>query len=118
MKTFHTKYQNQWKNIINANRVSIYQNRYGIACYVFVVSYLKHKKGNITFYDILAHVDEMNVTHMHMSRNQLRNTSNKEWKLYNVSIKDIKEVKLANFQYEINKKNSDKLVFIQIMEDK
>ena len=34
--------------------------------------------------------------------NQLGNIKNNEWKLYNSSIKDIKEVKLADFQYKIN----------------
>ena len=62
----------------------------------------KDKKGSRRFYDILAHVDEMNVTHMW--GNQFGNTSDKEWKLYNYSIKDIKEVKLADFQYKINNK--------------
>ena len=36
--------------------------------------------------------------------NQFGNISDKAWKLYNYSIKDIKEVKLADFQYKINNK--------------
>ena len=36
--------------------------------------------------------------------NQFGNINDKEWKLYNPSIKDIKEVKLADFQYKINNK--------------
>ena len=76
----------------NGNRVFIYQNRYNITCNVFVASR--------RFYDILAHVDEMNVTHRW--GNQFGNISDKEWKLFNYSIKDIKEVKLADFQYKIN----------------
>ena len=47
------------------------------------------------------------------------NLSDKEWKSNNSSIEDIKNVKLADFQYKINYKNfSDKLVFIQNQEDK
>ena len=54
---------------------------------------IKRQKGSRTFYDILAHVDEI-----------FGNISDKEWKLYNTSIKDTKEVKLADFQYKINNK--------------
>ena len=36
--------------------------------------------------------------------NQFGNIKDEEWKLYNSSIKDIKEVKLADFQYKINNK--------------
>ena len=36
--------------------------------------------------------------------NQFGNINDKEWKLYNSSIKDVKEVKLAYFQYKINNK--------------
>ena len=36
--------------------------------------------------------------------NQFGNISDKEWKLYNYSIKDIKEVKLADFQYKNDNK--------------
>ena len=57
------KIPNQWKNIINENRVFIYQNRYNITCNVFVAYLSKDKKGSRRFYDILAHVDDMNVTH-------------------------------------------------------
>ena len=63
---------------------------------------LKDKKGSRRFYGILTYVDEMNVTHRW--GNQFGNISDKEWKLYNYSIKDIKEVKLADFQYKINNK--------------
>ena len=35
---------NEWKNIINANRVFIYQNQYNITCNVFVAHLLKDKK--------------------------------------------------------------------------
>ena len=38
------KIPNQWKNIINANKVFIYQNRYNITCNVFVAHLLKDKK--------------------------------------------------------------------------
>ena len=96
------KIPNQWKNLINENRVFIYQNRYNITCNVFVAYLLKDEKGSRRFYDILAHVDEMNVTHRW--GNQFGIISDKEWKLYNYSIKDIKEVKLADFQYKINNK--------------
>ena len=56
------KIPNQWKNIINVNRVLIYQNRYNITCNVFVAYLLKDKKGSRRFYDFLAHVGEMEVT--------------------------------------------------------
>ena len=36
--------------------------------------------------------------------NQFGNINDKEWKLYNSSIKDIKEVKLSDFQYKIKNK--------------
>ena len=39
------KIPNQWKNIINENRVFIYQNRYNITCNVFVAYLLKDKKA-------------------------------------------------------------------------
>ena len=39
------KIPNKWKNIINANRVFIYQNRYNITCNVFVAYLLKYKKA-------------------------------------------------------------------------
>ena len=84
------------ENIINTNRVLIYQNRYYITCNVFVAYLLKDNKESRRFYDILAHVDNMDVTNRW--RNQFGNISDKEWK----SIKDIKEVKLADFQYKIN----------------
>ena len=96
------KILNQWKNIINENRVFIYQNRYNITCNVFVAYLLKDKKGSRRFYDILAHVGEMGVTNRW--GNQFGNINDKEWKLYNSSVKDIKEVKLADFQYKINNK--------------
>ena len=96
------KIPNQWKNIINENRVFIYQNRYNTTCNVFVAYLLKDKKGSRRFYDILAHVCEMGVTKRW--ENQFGNINDKEWKLYNSSIKDIKEVKLADFQYKINNK--------------
>ena len=35
---------------------------------------------------------------------QLGNINDKEWKLHNSAIQDIKEVKLADFQYKINNK--------------
>ena len=96
------KIPNQWKNIIIANIVFIYQNRYNITCNVFVAHLLKDKKGSRRFYDILAHVGETGVTNRW--GNQFGNINDKEWKLYNSSIKDIKEVKLADFQYKINNK--------------
>ena len=80
--------------MIIANRVFIYQNRYNITCNVFVAHLLKDKKGSRRFYDILAHVGEMGVANRW--GNQFGNINDKEWKLYNSSIKDIKEVKLAD----------------------
>ena len=63
------------ENILNDNRVFIYQNRYNITCNVFVTYLLKDKIGSRRFYDILAHVDEMNVTNRW--RNQFENISDK-----------------------------------------
>ena len=40
---------------------------------------IKGVKSSRTFYDILAHVDEIGVTNR--SRNQFGNISNKKWKL-------------------------------------
>ena len=60
---------------------------------------LKDKKGSRIFYGILTYVDEMNVTHRW--GNQFGNISDKEWKLHNYSIKDIKEVKLADFNIKL-----------------
>ena len=93
------KIPNEWKNIINANRVFIYQNQYNITCNVFVAHLLKDKKGSRRFYDILAHVSEINITNRWID--QLGNINDKEWKLYNSSIHDIKEVKLADFQFKV-----------------
>ena len=64
---------------------------------------IKIQKGSRRFYDILAHVGEMGVTNRW--GNQFGNINDKEWKLYNSSIKDIKEVKLADFQYKIYNKS-------------
>ena len=69
-------------------------------CNVVVAYLLKDKKGSRTFYDILAHVDEICVKNRR--GNQFGNISDKEWKVYNTSIKDTKEVKLADLQYKIN----------------
>ena len=55
----------------------------------------KDKKGSRRCFDILAHVGEMGVTNRWGK--QFGNINDK-WKLYNSSIKDIKEVKLADFQ--------------------
>ena len=63
---------------------------------------LKDKKGSRRLYYILAYVDEIDVKNWW--RNQFGNISDKERKLYNYSIKDRKEVKLANFQYKNNNK--------------
>ena len=50
---------------------------------------------------------------------QFGNISDQEWKLYSYSIKDIKEVKLADFQYKINNKILvTNFFFIQNQEDK
>ena len=46
----------------------------------------------------------MDVTNRQKWGNQFGNISNKEWKLYHASIKDIKEVKLADFQHKIKNK--------------
>ena len=54
----------------------------------------KRQKGSRRFYDILAHVGEMGVTNRW--GNQFGNINDKEWKLYNSSIKDIEKVKLIN----------------------
>ena len=59
---------------------------------------IKRQKGSRTFYDIIAHI----VTNRW--GDQFGNISEKEWKLYNTSIKATKEVKLADFQYKINNK--------------
>ena len=64
---------------------------------------LKDKKCSRTFYDILSHVDEIGVTNIW--GNQFGYISDKEWKLYNTSSNDIKEVKLADFQYKIDNKS-------------
>ena len=90
------------ENIINANRVFIYHTRYEITCNVCVAYLLKDKKGSRSVYDMLAHVGELGVTNRW--GNQFRNKNDKEWKLYNSSIKDIKGAKLADFQYKINNK--------------
>ena len=63
---------------------------------------LKDKKGSRRFYYIFANVDETDVKNWW--RNQFGNISDKERKLYNYSVKDRKEVKLANFQYTNNNK--------------
>ena len=63
---------------------------------------LKDKKGSRRLYYILAYVDEIDVKNWW--RNQFGNISDKERKLYNYSILDRKEVKLANFQYKNNNK--------------
>ena len=57
---------------------------------------INRQKGGRTFYDILANVDEIAVTKK--GGGQFGNISEKEWKLYNNSIIDTKEVKLADFQ--------------------
>ena len=57
---------------------------------------LKNQNGSRRFFNILAHVDEMDVTNMW--RNQFGNISDKELKMYNYSIKDINEVKLADIE--------------------
>ena len=62
------------------------------------------KTGSRTFYDILAHVDEIGVTNRW--KKQFGNISDKEGEFYNISIKEINEVKLADFQYKNNNKNS------------
>ena len=91
---------NQWKNALNENRVFIYQKRYNITCNVFVAYLLKSKKGSRNCYDILTHVCEMGVTNRW--GNLFGNINDKKWKLHNSSIRDIKEVILADFQYKIN----------------
>ena len=63
---------------------------------------LTDKKGSRRFYDILAHVSEINITNRWID--QLGNINDKEWKLYNSSIHGINEVKLADFQFKINNK--------------
>ena len=63
---------------------------------------LKDKKGSRRFYDILAHVSGINITNRWID--QLGNINDKEWKLYNSSIHDINEVKLADFQFKSNNK--------------
>ena len=86
----------------NKRRVFINLNRYNTTCNVFVVYLLKDKKVRRRFYDTLALVDEMDVTNRWGK--QFGNVSDKDWNLYNYSIKDIKQVKLADFQYKINNK--------------
>ena len=48
---------------------------------------VKGQKGSRRFYDILAHVSEINITNRWID--QLGNIHDKEWKLYNSSIHDI-----------------------------
>ena len=75
----------------------MYQNRYNITCNVLVAYLLKDKKA---LEDFMTSNPMLGVTNRW--GNQFGNINDKEWKLYNSSIKDIKKVKLADFQYKIN----------------
>lgn len=101
-ETLIHKIPNEWKTQIEVNNVIIFQNRYNVVSNIYVTYLTKEKKGSRTFYDVLENVNEIN-NHTKWV-NELGNISEIDWKLYHSGIKQIKEVKLADFQFKVNNK--------------
>lgn len=91
----------QWKTKINQNSLECQELKQNVAqnCYVKYLS--KDKKGCRIFYDILIG-NKKATPPLKKWTNIIGNITQEQWNGYNSLIKDIKEVKLREFQFKIN----------------
>ena len=89
-----------WKTKINQNRLTCQTLKYNVRnCYLNLLC--KDKKGSRRLYDIL--IGNKDPTPPAQKRvNIIGNITQEEWNSINVNIKNIKEVKLKDFQFKIN----------------
>ena len=97
-----SKIPNDWKFIINNNKVYSSLNKQMVTCNVYVTHVIKYKKGSRNIYDLFVGADEIN-SHVKWQAT-LGDTTENEWKTYHSYITNIKEIKLRDFQYKINNK--------------
>lgn len=95
------KIPNEWKTKIQANNLICqnFKNNVVQNCYVKYLT--KDKKGSKTFYDIMVGVKEATPPSPKWE-NIIGNIDQEEWNSYNTFLRELKEVKLQEFQYKIN----------------
>lgn len=96
------KIPNEWKDIINNNKVVSILNRYNVNCNIYVQQLIKEKKGCRQFYDTLTEVNKLAVSNKW--DREIPDITEREWSNYYTVIKSIKEVKMKDFQYKLTNK--------------
>lgn len=96
------KIPNEWKTLLNDNKIVCVLNRYNVNCNVYVQQLIKEKKGCRRFYDIMiaAYV----CTPNNKWEREIINISEQEWQNYNEVIRSLKEAKLRDFQFKVTNK--------------
>lgn len=95
------KIPNSWKNEININRARCEAIKYDCQCNIYIKYLIKDKKGSRTLYDVMIGNKE-STQPPNKWVNELGNISIEDWQSYNLGLKDIKEIKLRDFQFKIN----------------
>ena len=96
------KIPDQWKIILENNKVFYIQNRFNVVRSPYIACLLKDKKGSRVFYDIFTMVEDINKHNKW--ENELGHINERDWNIYHSVVTDIDEIKLRDFQYKINNK--------------
>ena len=90
-----------WKTKINQNRLTCQTLKQNVARNCYLNLLCKDKKGSRRLYDILIENKDPTPPAQKWA-NIIGNITQEEWNSINVNIKNIKEVKLKDFQFKIN----------------
>ena len=75
-----SKVRNNWKCIINNNKVYSSLNKQIVTCNVYVTQVIEYQKGSMNIYDLLVGADE--ITSHAKWKAKLRDSTENEWKTY------------------------------------
>ena len=96
------KIPNEWKNILNNNKVVSILNKYNVNCNIYVQQLIADKKGCRRFYDIMTEVNKFVLSNKW--EREIPDITAREMRNYYRVIKSLKEVKLKDFQYKVTSK--------------
>ena len=96
------KSPNEWKTILNHNKVSCILNRYNVTCSTYVQRLIADKKGCRRFYDIMTAANTFILTNKW--ERETAGITERECTDYFSVIRLLKEVKLKDFHYKVTNK--------------
>ena len=93
------KIPNRWKITLDENKIISIANRLNVKCNIYLQFILKDKKGCRRFYNQMCQSKEIELTTKWMQ--EFGFIDAEEYRNFNKIIKNIKEIKLKDFQFKV-----------------